>query len=390
MTAEPSIHSQEPIDVRGHHTADGRNIVPDDRGLGGKDIFFAAVQMTRMPMCMSDPHQSDMPLVFVNEAFQRMTGYEASEVLGRNCRFLQGPDTDPETVATIREAVKERQDVAVEILNYRRDGTPFWNALYLSPVYDKSGKLIYFFASQIDVTRRKQAEAVLQQSQRMEALGGMASGVAHEFNNLMTVVIGSAHLVLARIGEDRIRTQLERIEWAARQAGRLTQQMLSFARRQFHDPQPADLNAIVSDTDSLLAQIVGENIALTFDLAPAPVPVVVDAGQLEMALINLARNAADAMPDGGTVTISTRTHAASDAHREEVSLSLADSGIGMSPDILRMAREPFFTTKDRGKGSGLGLSMVAGFVEQSGGHLEIDSTPGEGTRVTLMLPRRAA
>jgi PAS domain S-box-containing protein len=390
MRAEASSHTPEPIDVRGHHTADGRNIVPDNRGLAGKDIFFAAVQMTRMPMCMADPHSPDMPLVFVNEAFQRMTGYEAGEILGRNCRFLQGPDTDPETVKTIRNAIEERQDVAVEILNYRRDGTPFWNALYLSPVYDKAGELIYFFASQIDVTRRKQAEAVLQQSQRMEALGSMASGVAHEFNNLMTIVIGSAQQVLSRVDEVRVQKQLERVEWAARQAGRLTQQMLSFARRQFHDSQPADLNTIVTETDSLLAQIVGERVTLKFDLAPSPVPVVVDAGQLEMALINLARNSADAMPDGGTVTISTRTHGVPQEAGDKVLLTLADSGVGMAPDVMSKAREPFFTTKERGKGTGLGLSMVSGFVEQSGGHLEIDSAPGEGTRVTLVLPRRTA
>jgi PAS domain S-box-containing protein len=387
--ADGNSPMQAAMDVRGHHTGQGRNVAPDGRGLHGKDIFFAAVQMTRMPMCMADPNQADMPIVFANEAFQRMTGYRADEVIGRNCRFLQGPDTDPACIAQVRRAIAAREDVAVEMVNYRRDGTPFWNALYLSPVFDGEGRLIYFFASQVDVTRRKEAEAVMQKSQRMEALGSMASGVAHEFNNLMTVVVGSTQAVLDRVTEARPRQQLARIEWAARQAGRLTQQMLSFARRQFHDAQPADLNALVRETDSLLAQVVGAHVTLRFDLAPGPVPVVLDTGQMELALINLARNAADAMPEGGTLTIGTSRLEDAAEPGSWAALTVADTGSGMEPEVMRKAVEPFFTTKDRGKGTGLGLSMVSGFVEQSGGRLELDSAAGQGTRVTILLPRRA-
>jgi PAS domain S-box-containing protein len=371
----------------GHHSGEGRNVIGGG-GLGGHDVFSAAVRMTRMPMCLADPNQPDLPLVFVNEAFQLMTGYSEAEILGRNCRFLQGPHTDAEAVQRVREAIATRQDVSIELLNYKRDGTPFWNALYLSPVFDPEGRLIYFFASQLDVTKRRAAEAALQQSQRMEALGSMASGVAHEFNNLMTVVVGSAQQAMEAPSNERQMQQLERIERSARLAGRLTQQMLSFARRQFHDDRAHDLNTLVRDLDSLAAQIVGKEVEVTLDLATEPLPVRVDAGQFELAVINLIRNAADAMPEGGRLTLATRVLDSQGAPRC-VTLTVADTGHGMAPDVARKATEPFFTTKERGRGTGLGLSMASGFVAQSGGRLEIDSVPGEGARLTLLFPRHA-
>ena len=370
--------ARPPADIGGHA---GRSVAAGG-GLDDKNTFLAAVQMSRMPMCLADPNQPDMPLVFVNEAFLRQTGYAEAEVVGRNCRFLQGPSTDPAAVGRLRDAIAAREDAAVEIINHKRDGTPFWNALYISPVFDEAGALIYFFASQLDVTRRREAEAVAQQSHRMEALGSMASSIAHEFNNLMTVVLGSAQQAAERATDPKQRSQLDRVESAARQAGRLTQQMLSFARRQFHDAQDTDLNALVSDMDGLLRQVAGPNVAVALDLAPAPVVAVLDSGQMQLALINLARNAVDAMPGGGTLTISTQTL----PDGAGVALAVTDTGAGMTPDVLRRATEPFFTTKQPGKGTGLGLSMVSGFAQQSGGRVEIEA-PGQGVRVTIKLPR---
>ncbi len=369
----------------GHHTSEGRNVIASGRGHGGHDIFHAAVQMSRMPMLLTDPHLDDNPIIFCNRAFEKLTGYEQPDVLGRNCRLLQGPATDPDAIARIRAGIARREDVHEDIFNYRKDGSGFWNALFVSPVFGPSGELLYYFASQLDVTRRHEAEAVLQQAQRLETLGSMASGVAHEFNNLMTIVLGSLAQLERQIGQDDANLRrLDRAIWAARQAGRLTQQMLSFARRQFHDNQALDLNQLLSNFDSILRQMAGMGVALTLRLAPEPLLVELDAGQFEMALLNLVRNAADAMPQGGPLLIETRgpTSTAAD-EAAMVELVVRDQGGGMTPEVVSRAVEPFFTTKPKGAGTGLGLSMVNGFVAQSGGRMTITSAPGEGTAITL-------
>ncbi len=378
----------ETADQSGHHTGDGRNVIASGQGHGGQDIFHAAVQMSRMPMMLTDPHGPDNPIIFCNRAFEALTGYEQSEILGKNCRFLQGPGTDPDAIARIRRGLARREDVHEDIFNYRKDGSGFWNALFISPVFGTQGELLYFFASQLDVTRRHEAESVLRQAQRLETLGSMASGVAHEFNNLMTVVLGSLAQLERQLDADGPgRQRLDRAKWAAQQAGRLTQQMLSFARRQFHDNHALDLNQLLGDFDSILRQMAGIGVDLTLRLAPGPVLVELDAGQLEMALLNLVRNASDAMPQGGPLVIETRTPAAADASAPAtVEIVVRDQGAGMSPETVQRAVDPFFTTKPKGAGTGLGLSMVNGFVAQSGGRMSIVSSPGRGTAITLAFP----
>ena len=400
MTTEDTDDHDAPPDMRERHTGQPRNVVLGGQGHGSTDVFFAAVRLTRMPMCLSDPNQPDNPLVFVNRAFEDQTGYTAEEVLGRNCRFLQGPDTDPAAVDEIRRAIAAKVDVSVECYNYRKDGSGFWNALYLSPVFDEAGGLLYFFASQLDVTRRREAEAVMQQGLRMDALGSVAAGVAHEFGNMMTIVRGSLEQARRHPSNERQAEQLARAEWGATQAARLTQQMLSFAHWQAPTPRLADLGELVRNMDSLMRQVAGINIALTVDAPPEPLPVLVDASQVELALFNLVRNAADAMaqpspggstreagarPGSGTLTISTRRLDKGDT-REFAMLEVADTGGGMTPEVERRATEPFFTTKAQGKGTGLGLSMVRDYAEQSGGRLEINSTTGHGTRIRILLP----
>ena len=254
-------------------------------------------------------------------------------------------------------------------------------------MFGTAGELLYFFASQLDVTRRHEAEAVLQQAQRLETLGAMASGVAHEFNNLMTVVLGSlAQLERGMAEGGRERERLDRAKWAASQAGRLTQQMLSFARRQFHDNHRLDVNTLLTEFDAILRQMAGAGIELTLDLWPEPLMVDLDSSQTEMALLNLVRNAADAMPTGGQLVI--RTHRRDGDGPAMVEIAVEDRGAGMPAEIVRRATEPFFTTKPKGAGTGLGLSMVNGFAAQSGGTMAIASEPGKGTTITLRFPVR--
>ncbi|NOG72248.1 PAS domain-containing protein [Roseicella sp. DB1501] len=343
--------------------------------------------MSRMPMILTDPSDENNPIIFCNRAFEMLTGYEQSEILGRNCRFLQGPDTDPMAVAHIRNGIARHEDVHQDIFNYRKDGSGFWNALFISPVFGPSGEVLYFFASQLDVTRRHEAEAVLQQAQRLETLGSMASSIAHEFNNLMTIVLGSLSQLEKSIAPgSRDRQRLDRAKWAGGQAGRLTQQMLSFARRQFHDNKLLDINHVVGGIDAILRQMAGASIVMTVDLTPRPLMVEIDANQLEMALLNLVRNAADAMPRGGPLVIGTRAVDGDASGPTAVELLVRDQGTGMTADVARRATEPFFTTKALGRGTGLGLSMVKGFVEQSGGSVRIASELGQGTTVTLSFP----
>jgi signal transduction histidine kinase len=186
----------------------------------------------------------------------------------------------------------------------------------------------------------------------------------------------------------RERQRLDRAKWAAQQAGRLTQQMLSFARRQFHDNQLLDLNDLLGDFDGILKQMAGAMVDLRFELAPRLLPVALDAGQLEMALLNLVRNASDAMPEGGRLRIMTRARAAGIDAPAVAELCVQDEGSGMEPEVERRAVEPFFSTKPKGAGTGLGLSMVNGFVAQSGGRMTISTAVGRGTTVCLTFPLR--
>lgn len=389
-TAETPGH--EPLNRVGlHHWRESTITDPDLQSRGG--VFFAAIEMTRMPMILTDPNQDDNPIVFANKAFLDLTGYEEEEVLGRNCRFLQGAQTDRGAVAELRETVANKGSIALEILNYRRDGSPFWNAVFIGPVYDTEGKLLYFFASQLDVTRRRNTEQSFRQAQKMESIGQLTAGLAHDFNNLLQVVNGNLELVATAKDPERLQRYVAAAQSAAERGAKLTRQLLAFARKTRLEPRAIDLSQLVSEFTELMESAVSKQVQLHLSLRRGLPYVVIDADQLEMALLNIVNNARDAMPDGGLVTISTmplRLSADAAAHDlaagDYVVLEVRDEGSGMTPDVAERAVEPFFTTKGVGKGTGLGLAMASGFVRQSGGRLEIDSRPGEGTAIRMLFP----
>ncbi|WP_027867807.1 histidine kinase famiy protein [Massilia alkalitolerans] len=362
------------------------------RGLDERsNIFFAAVEMTRMPMIITDPNQDDNPIVFANGAFFDLTGYEEKDVMGRNCRFLQGPDTDRSTVAEVRNALREQRAVAVDLINYKADGEPFWNALFIGPIFDQDGKLLYFFASQMDVTERRSTLESNLQAQKMEAIGQLSAGMAHDFNNLLQVINGNLELALLSAGKIPAAAEpIRRAQRATLQAGKLTQQLLSFARKQRLEHKRVSLNALVVDFSDMLVRTLGDKVELRLDLRPGLPSCSIDPTYLEMALLNVVINARDAMPQGGVVTVGTAVveEARRVANRlppgEYVAICIQDGGEGMPPDVLKRATEPFFTTK--GLGTGLGLAMVHGFVQQSQGRLDIDSEPGRGTQVRMIFP----
>ncbi len=370
-------------------SASSRDAAASADALPSTHIFQAAVHKTRMAMALADPNLPDCPLVYVNPAFCAMTGYAPDEAVGRNCRFLQGPETDRDMVARIRRTMAERENFDEEIYNYRKNGSGFWNALFMSPVFNDDGSLQFYFASQIDVTHRKEAEA--RQLQRMESIGALASGVAHEFSNLMTVVLGSVERAASGAVDERQTQHLGRAEWAARRAGQLSAELLTLARRQSSAGQAVDLNAVIDGFAGTLAQVSGAAARFRLALAPMVKPVRLEPGQLELVLLNLARNAADAMPDGGELVVGTRLLPAPEAmsvlrRKEAVELFVSDTGTGMSPTILARATEPFFTTKATGKGTGLGLFLALEFVDQSAGKLLVDSKIGHGTVMRMIFP----
>ncbi|MHC2086156.1 ATP-binding protein [Methylobacterium sp. CM6244] len=386
--------AREPLGGPGlHHWRQSTITSPglEDRG----DVFFAAIEMTRMPMILADPRQEDVPIVFANNAFLDLTGYEEGEVLGRNCRFLQGAETDQAHVRAIRDAVHKQEAIAIEILNYRRDGTPFWNAVFMGPVLNPKGEIIYFFASQLDVTQRREADQQFRQAQKMESIGQLTAGLAHDFNNLLHVITSSLERLPAKRHDDRaFERYLNAATVAAERGAKLTNQLLGFARRGRLEPKGVDLSELVNSIAELLESSVGTKATLHLNLQRRLPSVRVDATHLEMALLNVIVNARDASPNGGSITITTKEihlHGNAAARHLEpgdyVLLCVSDKGNGMPEHILARATEPFFTTKTHGEGTGLGLAMAHGFVQQSGGRLEIESEVGSGTTIRMLFPR---
>ncbi|HYL98430.1 MAG TPA: response regulator [Blastocatellia bacterium] len=356
-----------------------------------------AIQTLSQGIVITDPRQPDNPIIYASGGFERMTGYTADEAIGRNCRFLQGYETDRETVSRLQESVAAGRSCEVEILNYRKDRTSFWNALSLNPVHDDEGGLAYFVGVQTDVTDRKNLEDQLRQSQKMEAIGQLAGGVAHDFNNLLTVINGYADISMIGLrAEDPLLANLKEIKNAGQKASALTNQLLAFSRKQITRPRVLNLNRVVSDLSKMLCRLIGEDIELKLGLTEDLGSIKADSGQIEQIILNLAVNARDAMPHGGKLSIETanidideeyaRRHVEA-SPGPHVMLAISDTGVGIAKDVKPRIFEPFFTTKAAGKGTGLGLSTVYGIVRQSGGSIEVYSEPGLGTAFKVYLPR---
>ncbi|WP_081827745.1 histidine kinase famiy protein [Kozakia baliensis] len=366
------------------------------------DIFFAAVETTRMPMIVTDPNTPDNDIIFANRAFLTMTGYEAHEILGQNCRFLQGPETNSETIAEIRNAIAARTEIATEILNYRKNGSTFWNALFISPVYDPDGNLLYFFGSQLDISRRRDAEEALRQAQKMEALGQLTGGIAHDFNNLLQVMTGYQELNIqalerGKVNPDRLLRNVRHAHDAAKRAATLTQQLLAFARKQRLEGRALNLNERICGMEDMVRHSLGDGIKLHFEFDEGLWNCRIDASQYEVALLNIILNARDALQNVAHASVTLQTlnvtvERTAESKRDAlapgryVRVSVVDNGVGMPLEIQDRVLDPFFTTKGEGRGTGLGLSMVYGFVKQSEGGMQIVSEPHKGTAIHLFFP----
>ena len=332
--------------------------------------------------------------LFVNRAFERDHKVNASDILGKTLGHIYPPEYACVFEAIDREVLARGESIQREVVAPRPDG-PITAMMVKFPVRSDAGAVVAVGTVVADVTEQKKMEAHLREIQKMDAVGQLTGGLAHDFNNLLTVIIGNTELLAERLSNDAPSRQLVATTRVAAMRGTaLTHRLLAFARRQKLQPVLLDVNETVSGVCELLARTLGPGIAIESRLSSSIWPVMADAAQVETALLNLAINARDAMPLGGTLRFESANVAGladgrdrCEAKGDGVRLTVADTGVGMTSDILARAVEPFYTTKEAGKGTGLGLSMVYGFMKQTGGDVRIESTPGRGTKVHLLFPR---
>ena len=295
---------------------------------------------------------------------------------------------------TLREGRSVRGE---EIIIERPDGTRSSVLPYPDLLRNAQGEMVEAVNMLLDLTPMKELEAQLRQAQKMEAIGQLASGVAHDFNNLLTIINGYSEIALTELpAGHRLRAMLTEIRKAGERAAGLTRQLLAFSRKQMLQPIVLDLNGLITETEKMVRRLVGEDVEIATDLEPGLAQVMADPGQIEQVMLNLVVNARDAMPTGGDLTIVTRNVTREAAPAQDlgevqlgacVLLSVRDTGCGMDVATKTRIFEPFFTTKEPGKGTGLGLATVYGIVKQSGGHIEVETTPGAGTTFNIYFPR---
>lgn len=341
---------------------------------------------------MLDPHGR---ITSWNSGARAIKGYEEIEVLGRHFSIFYTEEDRARGVpeAALKTSLREGKFEA-EAQRVRKNGSLFWAHVLIDPIYNEGGEHVGFAKITRDISERKKAEHELRlaqeallQSQKLQALGELAGGIAHDFNNLMTVMRGSADFLLNQpdLPLDKRNRYLNVMLETAERATSLTSQLLAFARRQPLEPEVIDLSVRLDALGEMLQRTSGDIYDLQLDLAPGLWPVEIDTTGLEAAVLNAVVNARDAMPQGGRITISTRN--APRPQGDGVTLTIRDSGSGISPEILERVFDPFFTTKPIGKGTGLGLSQIHGYALQSGGSATIESVVGEGTAVELWIPR---
>jgi PAS domain S-box-containing protein len=337
----------------------------------------------------------DSTILYESPAVEHLIGYRPEELVGhRGIDLLEPADQERGRQFLNEIFVHGQAGARLEYRVRHKDGS--WRDIESvgRRIVDQEGRPVAVLVSR-DVTERKRLEEQLRQSQKMEAVGQLAGGVAHDFNNLLTAITGYTELLLAELRpDDPMRGDLEEIQAATSRAATLTRQLLAFSRRQLLQPLPLALTEVVSGLEGMLRRLISEDIALRIDYGPATYPVLADAGQIEQVILNLVLNARDAMPSGGTLNIRTGNvdlepgALPGQGFRpgRYVVLTVSDSGAGIAPEALPHIFEPFFTTKDPGKGTGLGLAMVYGIVEQSGGCIRVETGLGRGSTFAVYLP----
>ena len=335
-------------------------------------------------------------ILWVNRAFTQLTGYSLEEAIGNNPRILKSGEHDPTFYQDLWSTIHSGQVWRGEVRNRKKDGSLYVEDMTITPVI-VDGKPRNFIGIKQDITEQKKLEAQFRQAQKMEAVGRLAGGIAHDFNNVLNVIVGYSELSLERVGPDQVVARyLTRIKSAADRAASLTKQLLAFSKQQISYPRVINLNLVIEGVVDMLQRLVGDDVSIFLKLAQPLGNVKADAGQIEQVLMNLATNARDAMPDGGQITIESQDVDLDASYQREhepvipgsyVMLSVSDTGGGMDKETMARIFEPFYTTKEAGRGTGLGLSTVYGIVKQSGGYIWVYSEPHKGTAFKVYLPR---
>ena len=348
-------------------------------------VFEAALEV----MVLLEP---DGTVLAVNNRHEEWRHQNPEDAIGKKLWDAPTMQAYPQHVGVMKRGIAKaaRGEVFTTEVKMEREGVPTaFLDVSVQPVRGPDGAIVYLLFEARDITELKSAQEQLRQSQKMEALGQLTGGIAHDFNNLLTVVVGGLDIIAKRAEEDKLRRYAENALAAAERGARLTGQLLAFSRVQRLEVTPTYVAPLIQNMRPLLRNVLGPGIEKRFDLDEAMMPVMADPTQVEVAVLNLAINARDAMPEGGVLTFaSRRVEVTGDPDLDDgeyIELTITDTGTGMPPEVAERAFEPFFTTKEVGKGTGLGLSMVYGMARQSGGAAKLESTPGKGTAVKLLF-----
>ncbi len=333
---------------------------------------------------------------YVNPKFLQVSGYTDQEMIGRNLSFLKTQETNADVYKDMWATIKSNKVWRGELCNRRKDDKLFWVFLTMSPLKNTAGVITKFMALMEDTTERRQLEAQLRQSQKLEGIGQLAGGVAHDFNNILTAIIGYAYLAYLNMQQDDpLKEHVKHILDYSEKAATITKSLLAFSRQQTTHSAHFNLNDLVFNFQKLLGHLLSENIEIQTKCADRNLSVLVDQVQIEQVLMNLATNARDAMPQGGSFIIETNLVELNDEFIKTngygkagsyAEITVADTGIGMDQETREKIFDPFFTTKEQGKGTGLGMAIVYGIVKKHNGFIAVASELGKGTRYRILLP----
>jgi len=352
-----------------------------------------AVEQNPASIIITDPRGV---IEYVNPHFSRLTGYLPEEAIGRTPSILRSGETSTGEYRQLWETILSGGEWRGEFHNRKKNGELYWEQALIAPIRDENGAITHFIGIKEDITDRKQLESQLRHSQKMEAIGQLAGGIAHDFNNILTAIIGYSSIMQLKLPDDSpFKKSAGQIIETAERGASLTQGLLAFSRKQVTYPVAIDLNEILARVQQLLRRLISEDIGLDINPSAQGLPVMADSGQIEQVLMNLATNARDAMPNGGSIVIATEMVTLDSDFvismgfgqaGDYALLTFTDSGEGMDEETARHIFEPFYTTKDLGKGTGLGLSIVYGIVKKHNGYITCHSTIGLGTVMQVYLP----